>query len=766
VILSWLRNPSDWVYRLLVLSPALAFTALVLTLPDPAGFDGARFRVERYVGSLDQNNSTIDDVKEQPASDWQAMEAKHHFGVKGSIRPIWYRIHIPSQLEPQPVIAEIGYHLLRKVDFYLLDDKLLVETVLGGLERPAKENSPFATIKVLPDIKNDRELYLRLEPDVAIVAPLFIGSELRHGALMNLRVLFHAMMSGIFVGLGVYNLVLLLTLRKSLYAILFAAQLALFFFPIFFSGQIFYIWPNFSRDLSLHLLILAEMILMPQLLLMFLNQSYVARDFGRSSFNFWGKLVIAGTALEILIAPIFRSSPMLVVMVAFTNVAVCSTAIFDITRWPIKSLFYYRLFLSAFMPGVLICICSWFGIIPSSYFGHYFVDLAVVFGFALLSAAMTHRIRQLELKHRGIVRSLRNDSSKLSESITDSELNLAPISSREIDVTIMYIDIMSFSLVAERESGQDIFSDLTRRLSSLTRIVLSYNGVIDRSLGDGLLCFFTGKNEGSSGHANDAFNAAFEIQNMLIDEALRIKKQGQYEKDLLLPVRIGIHSDKVLLANLGGGVRVDFTMIGHGVNFVASLEQSCGPFNIMISESCYQKLVAGGRDSEIFSPVRVSLKYQKDLVLAYEFSTEKSRSIDLKTAVAVYFTQVGVFPRETRHSIVSSQSIILRSHDVQFQVLDYSPSGMRILSDTYFAQKVIMEFAVDTGVESLNQKLQQKYLDHIIAEVRWSRKTDAGYEHGIKLIGGNQRQIDLLIHIFSMRINASPDAPKRRVYGT
>ncbi|MBM4251605.1 MAG: hypothetical protein FJ146_06515 [Deltaproteobacteria bacterium] len=766
MIRTWFRNPPDWAYRLMAISPALVFLTIALVAPDPAGFDGTYYRAARFVGPLDTDISSIDDIKNQPESAWEAKEAKHHFGVMGSVRPVWYRIQVRSQADPKPIIAEIGYHLIRKVDFYLVEAQAVVASAFGGLERPGQTESPFATIKFLPSTTQDRTLYLRLETDVAIVAPLFIGVEANHRALMTLRSWVHAAMAGIYLSFCMYNLLLLFTVRKLIYALLVASQIGNAFFPLFFSGQIFYIWPDFSRDISVHVLIIAEIILIPQLLLMFLNHSYVVRDLGRHHLSSWAKFVIAFTALEVVLAPIFRASPILIVMVTVTNVAVCTTAIVDIMRWPIRSLVYYRMFLSGFLPAVVISMGSWLGFIPASYFAHYFADAGVIFGFIFLSAAATHRIRQLELKHRGIVRSLRGESNKLTESLTESELNLAPISSREIDVTIMYIDIMAFSLVADRDASSDIFADLSRRLNSLTRLIVANHGVIDRSLGDGLLCFFTGKNESSAGHARDAFHAAVAIQNMLIDEALRIKKQGQYEKDWLLPVRIGIHSDTVLLANLGGGLRVDFTMVGHGVNFVSNLEQACSPFNVMISAMCFEKLVASGLESDVFSPVNVSLKHQKNLALAYEFSLEKTRPEDLRTAISVYFSQVGVFPREARHALVSTQVITLKAPHAKFQVLDFSASGMRVISEHYFAQKVIMELEIDTGVEILNQKLRQKYMDQLVVEVRWSRKTEAGYEHGIKLLGGNSKQVDLLIHVFSTHMKVVRDAPLRGNYGT
>ena len=751
MVLSWFKNPPTWAYRLLAILPALVFVAIVPVLPDVGGFDGSLYRVERYVGPLDSNLDSIEVIKNQSANLWVAEDPQYHFGVKGAREPVWYRITIPAVAHPKSLISEVGYHLLPKADFYLVDDQSVTASVFGGSERPALVDNLFTSIKFRPEQSREVYLYLRLETQAPIVAPLFIGDEQSFLALNSMRGWFHVLITGVLIGFGLYSLALFLTMRKPLYAILLVSQFTVAIFPTFFSGQIYNIWPNFTRDLSINLLIIMETVLIPQILIFFFNQSYVARDLGAKSFNNLAKIVATMTIVEFVSAPFFSSSPILIVLVTVSNLGVVAAVIIDIMKWPIKNLIFYRMFLSSVIPGIAISAASWLGVTAPSYFKHYFFDVNAVVSFILLAAAMTHRIRNLELKHRRIVRALRSDNLRLTDQLVDVDLNLVPIDHREIDVTIMYIDIMSFSLVAERDSGREIFTDLTRRLSSLSRIVTAHNGVIDRSLGDGLLCFFSGNRNSSFGHATDAFNAASEIQNMLIDEALRIKSQGIYDKDLLLPVRIGLHSDRVLLANLGGGVRVDFTMVGHGVNFVASLEQACGPFNVMISESCYHKLITSGHVVDDFAPVKVSLKYQRDLIQAYEHSMGMKRPYDMKTAIGVYFNQVGVFPRETRHSIVSERSVALISNGTHFYVLDYSPSGMRLVSDNYFAQKVVMEFVVETGVEHLNKKLRDKFIDRIIAEVKWSRKTEAGFEHGIKLMGGNQRQMELLIHVLSKR---------------
>jgi class 3 adenylate cyclase len=322
---------------------------------------------------------------------------------------------------------------------------------------------------------------------------------------------------------------------------------------------------------------------------------------------------------------------------------------------------------------------------------------------------------------------------------------------REIDVSIMFIDIVSFSLLADQNDREDLFSDLSGRLASLTKIIESFDGVVDRSLGDGMLCFFSDKggSVGGKDHAHAAFSAAKAIQELiLIDTIEDGNSRNSSRRKLSLPVRIGIHSDNVLLGNIGTHMRVDFTIVGKGVHFASSLERTCGPFHVMISASCYERLMRYGAEDVGFSPVHFGLRYQHDLVQAFEFNPFHSRPSELKQAMSLYFNQLGMQSRYNRIPAVTNSLVELKSAGGVFRVLDFSLHGFRVVSDIYIAQRSVLEFTIDMQRPELNELLYSKRLESITAEVRWSRKSESGFEHGLKILGGNTKQLELLFNLF------------------
>ena len=66
------------------------------------------------------------------------------------------------------------------------------------------------------------------------------------------------------------------------------------------------------------------------------------------------------------------------------------------------------------------------------------------------------------------------------------------------------------------------------------------------------------------------------------------EKEGKPPVDMGL----GLNTDKVVSGNIGSSKRMDYTMIGDGVNLAARLESACKSYSarILISDYTYQKL--------------------------------------------------------------------------------------------------------------------------------------------------------------------------------
>jgi class 3 adenylate cyclase len=128
----------------------------------------------------------------------------------------------------------------------------------------------------------------------------------------------------------------------------------------------------------------------------------------------------------------------------------------------------------------------------------------------------------------------------------------------EVDVTIMFIDIRDFTAFAERASAAEVVQELNAFYECVVPIVLRHGGHANKFVGDGLLAVF-GAPDRLADHADRALDAACEIVHAA---------SGRYRTG------IGINSGTVAAGTIGGGGRVEFTVIGDAVNTAARVEEA------------------------------------------------------------------------------------------------------------------------------------------------------------------------------------------------
>ena len=751
----------SWLYHLRAQVPPLIMLLVALLLPDPAGYDATKYATVFYGGSDPGKFQSLTDIMQQSGDQWRAVSGGHHHGLRTSTGVMWYRIQVPKSSNAEPLVAEVGYHMMRKADFYLTDGPRILSSVSQGMERPQATGDGYPRLSFAADSNKDLMLYLRIEADVEIIAPIFIGTDSDYRMLSLFRRSLHGVMIGIILGFVLYNFGLFLTLRQPMYAFFLLAQLMSAAFAFLFSGQLGIFWPGIHENLTLHTNFLCESVLLTQLFLLIFDHYYIARNKSADRNEGVEKSLILATIALLIVMP-FYSPSIASIFVVGTLSSVCfSVLIYRSRNLPIRGVFYYYNFYYGVISGVLIGVSSWIGLIEGSFFSHYMSNGALIWGALAMSAALTRRILELEDDHKNIAKSLVNKRfSPVTSQLAD--LSQGAVSqTREIDVSIMFVDIVSFSVLADQGNREDLFSDLSNRLASLTKIIESFDGVVDRSLGDGMLCFFSNKSGSSPGidHAHAAFSAAKAIQELILKEALEECNPDNYaRKKLSLPVRIGIHSDNVILGNVGTHMRVDFTIVGKGVHFASSLERACGPFHVMISASCRERLMRHETDDLGFSSVHFGINYQKDLVQAFDFNPFHSRPRELKQAMTLYFNQLGLQPINNRIPAMTNSLVELKSVGGVFRVLDFSLQGFRVVSDIYIAQRSVLEFTIDMQRPELNELLYSKRLESVTAEVRWSRKSDTGFEHGLKILGGNSKQLELLFNLFVNNVSNSQES--------
>ena len=175
-------------------------------------------------------------------------------------------------------------------------------------------------------------------------------------------------------------------------------------------------------------------------------------------------------------------------------------------------------------------------------------------------------------------------SPQVYDSIFSGELDVK-IQTQRKPLTVFFSDLQGFTELTERLEPEILTELLTQYLTEMSKIAIRWGGTIDKFIGDAILVFF-GDPE-SRGNKEDAMACVSMALEML--EKLELLREAWRERGLArsLNARIGIHSGVCTVGNFGSEDRLDYTVIGNGVNLAARLETNSESNKILISEDTY-----------------------------------------------------------------------------------------------------------------------------------------------------------------------------------
>jgi len=152
------------------------------------------------------------------------------------------------------------------------------------------------------------------------------------------------------------------------------------------------------------------------------------------------------------------------------------------------------------------------------------------------------------------------------------------IEPQEVEVSVLFSDIRGFSTLAERLSARDVASVVGKHLSAMAEVVLAHGGMIDKFQGDAVMAVF-GTPEPAADHAERALRCAIAMQS----RQSALNAEGWDADVPELGVGIGVNTGLVIAGTVGGGGRLEYTVVGDAVNVAQRLQSEAEAGEIVAS---------------------------------------------------------------------------------------------------------------------------------------------------------------------------------------
>ncbi|MCE7505501.1 adenylate/guanylate cyclase domain-containing protein [Polynucleobacter sp. IMCC30063] len=179
-------------------------------------------------------------------------------------------------------------------------------------------------------------------------------------------------------------------------------------------------------------------------------------------------------------------------------------------------------------------------------------------------------------------------------------------------LTVLFSDLKDFSTLSEITPSRELLLRVSSYLELMTYAIKEEGGTIDKFIGDSVMAFW-GAPLLDQNHAYHACVAAFKTKRRMVF----LNEKLVAEEKPPLVVRIGIHSDAVLVGNIGSAERLSYTVMGDGVNIAARLEGINKEFNtdICISHSLFKE---AGERLWVRPIDQITVKGRKGELIIYE----------------------------------------------------------------------------------------------------------------------------------------------------
>jgi adenylate cyclase len=159
------------------------------------------------------------------------------------------------------------------------------------------------------------------------------------------------------------------------------------------------------------------------------------------------------------------------------------------------------------------------------------------------------------------------------------------------EASILFSDIRSYTTLTESQGAHEIVGMLNEYFSYMVDVIFEHQGILDKFIGDAIMAVFGAPFSRPDVDPVNAVSAGLDM----IKELARYNRERVARGQIAIDAGVGISSGEVVCGNIGSEKRMDYTVIGDGVNLASRLEGATKMYgaSLMVSEFTHAK--TGGK---------------------------------------------------------------------------------------------------------------------------------------------------------------------------
>ncbi len=158
---------------------------------------------------------------------------------------------------------------------------------------------------------------------------------------------------------------------------------------------------------------------------------------------------------------------------------------------------------------------------------------------------------------------------------------------KSVVATVLFSDVRSFTTITEELGAQGTVTLLNEYFTLMVDCIQKHGGMLDKFIGDAIMAVF-----GLPLPHEDDEDRALRASIGMMAELRKWNAERAAAGKKPVEIGVGLNTDNIVSGNIGSPKRMDYTVIGDGVNLASRLESACKQYGagILISENTYKRL--------------------------------------------------------------------------------------------------------------------------------------------------------------------------------